>query len=228
MTITKSRISSGVAAVAVIVGGLGALPASASTEPPAPPSTEPSTPPVAVEELTRLDADTLVRGAVTDDVTATLNITVEGMDPIAVDIADLSHIAVARITIQPGGQLPWHTHPGPVLVTVTQGELIYVVSDTCEERSYPAGTAFVDAGVIHSVYNPTDGETVIVATYLQMAAEGPLSITEGIAAPDDNCGVPGAETSSPSSDTTETVHTTVPETSVATETSMATETTSPA
>ena len=228
MTITKSRISSGVAAVAVIVGGLGALPASASTEPPAPPSTEPSTPPVAVEELTRLDADTLVRGAVTDDVTATLNITVEGMDPIAVDIADLSHIAVARITIQPGGQLPWHTHSGPVLVTVTQGELIYVVSDTCEERSYPAGTAFVDAGVIHSVYNPTDGETVIVATYLQMAAEGPLSITEGIAAPADNCGVPAAETSSPSSDTTETVDTTVPETSVATETSMATETTSPA
>ncbi len=217
MTITKSRISSGVAAVAVIVGGLGALPASASTEPPAPPSTEPSTPPVAAEELTRLDADTLVRGAVTDNVTATLTVTHEGMDPIVVDIADLSHIAVARITIQPGAQVPWHTHDGPVLVTVTHGELIYVVADSCEERSYPAGTAFVDAGVIHSVYNPTDGETVIVATYLQMAAEGPLSITEGIAAPDDNCGVPGAETSSPSSDTTE----------AATVTSVATETTSP-
>ena len=50
--------------------------AAAST---APPTTEPPTPPIAVEEFTRLDADTAVRGSFTDTVTATINIAHEGM-----------------------------------------------------------------------------------------------------------------------------------------------------
>ena len=41
------------------------------------------------------------------------------------------------------------------------------MADGCSEHSYPAGTAFVDPGrgMVHSAYNPTDGETVIVATF---------------------------------------------------------------
>jgi quercetin dioxygenase-like cupin family protein len=158
----------------------------------APPGTEPPPPPIAVEELTRIDEDTLVRGAVSDNVTATINIGHEGMEPTAIDIANLSNVAVGRFTVQPGAQFPWHSHPGPVLVTVTEGELVYVMSEDCSEHSYPAGTAFVDPGqgTVHSAYNPTDGETVIVATFLGMSPDGPLSITEGITAPADNCGLP--------------------------------------
>ena len=44
--------------------------------------------------------------------------------------------------------------------------------------------------MIHSAYNPTDGETVIVATFLEMTADGPLSLAEGISGPADNCGLP--------------------------------------
>jgi quercetin dioxygenase-like cupin family protein len=107
-------------------------------------------------------------------------------------LADLSSVAVARFTVQPGAQFPWHSHAGPVLVTVTEGELVYVMADGCAERSYPAGTAFLDPGRghVHSAYNPTDGETVIVATFTEAPADGPLSITEGITAPADNCGLP--------------------------------------
>ena len=111
---------------------------------------------------------------------------------MVLDLADLSNIAVARFTVQPGAQFPWHTHPGPVIVTVTQGELVYVMAEDCHEAAYAAGTAFVDPGrgMVHSAYNPTDAETIIVATFTEVPADGPLSITEGITAPADNCGLP--------------------------------------
>ena len=110
---------------------------------------------------------------------------------MVLDLADLSNVAVARFTVQPGAQFPWHTHPGPVIVTVTQGELVYVMAEGCHEHAYAAGTAFVDPGrgMVHSAYNPTDAETVIVATFTEVPADGPLSITEGITAPADNCGL---------------------------------------
>jgi quercetin dioxygenase-like cupin family protein len=176
--------------VALAVAGLGAsfVPVVAIA---APPSTEPPVPPIAVEEFTRVDAETPVRGAVTDNVTATITVGHEGMEEMVLDLADLSNIAVARFTVQPGAQFPWHSHPGPVIVTVTHGELVYVTADDCSEHSYAAGTAFVDPGrgMIHSAYNPTAAETVIVATFTEAPADGPLSITEGITAPADNCGL---------------------------------------
>jgi quercetin dioxygenase-like cupin family protein len=186
MITTRIRIVSGVAGIAVTFGALHVSAAPISTEPP--------TPPIAVEELTRLDEETLVRGAVTDHVSATLNIAYDGMTPMTIQVDNLSNLAVGRFTVQPGAQFPWHTHPGPVLVTVTHGELVYVMADDCSEHSYPAGTAFVDAGhgMIHSAYNPTDRETVIIATFLEMTADGPLSLTEGITGPTDNCGIPAA------------------------------------
>lgn len=187
----------------VIVGGALALGAAAGWAPTAiagadPPSTEPpgsgaaeTAPPIAAEEWTRLDPETPVRGSFTDDVTMTVSIGRPDHDPVVVDVADLSHLAVARFTVQPGAQFPWHTHAGPVLVSVVAGELVYVMADDCAEHSYQAGSAFVDAGhgEVHSAYNPTDAPTVIVATFLEAPADGPLVITDGIAAPSDGCGM---------------------------------------
>lgn len=185
-TFRSAKLAGAAAVLTAVTGGAAASAAAA------PSTTEPPVPPIAAEELTRIDADTLVRGSLPDAVTASVTIGREGMEDVVIDIADLSHIAVARFTIQPGAQFPWHTHPGPVLVTVTQGELVYVMAEGCSEHSYPAGTAFVDPGrdMVHTAYNPTDGETVIVATFTEVPADGPLSITEGITAPADNCGLP--------------------------------------
>lgn len=185
-TISLSTRLAGASAV------LTAVACSAVSAAAAPSTTEPPIPPIAVEELTRIDADTLVRGSVMEAVTANFTISREGMEDVVIDIADLSQVAVARFTIQPGVQFPWHTHPGPVLVTVTHGELVYVMAEGCSEHPYPAGTAFVDPGhgMVHSAYNPTEGETVIVATFMEIPPDGPLTITEGITAPADNCGLP--------------------------------------
>jgi quercetin dioxygenase-like cupin family protein len=185
-TISLRTRLAGASAVLTAVACSAAVSAAA-----APSTTEPPIPPIAVEELTRIDADTLVRGSVMDTVTANFTISREGMEDVVIDITDLSQVAVARFTIQPGVQFPWHTHPGPVLVTVTHGELVYVMAEGCSEHVYPAGTAFVDPGrgMVHTAYNPTEGETVIVATFLEIPPDGPLTITDGITAPADNCGL---------------------------------------
>ena len=69
-----------------------------------PPSTEPPVAPIAVEKFTRLDAETLVRSAVTDDVTASITINREGMEEMVLDVADLSNVAITSFTVQPGAR----------------------------------------------------------------------------------------------------------------------------
>jgi hypothetical protein len=106
------------------------------------------------------------------------------------NMRDLSRTVIAKITVQPGAQFPWHTHPGPVIVNTAQGELVYVAASDCIERAYPVGTAFLDSGHghVHTAFNRTDGVTVIYATFFEVPAEGPLTITAGIEAPA-NCQV---------------------------------------
>ena len=108
----------------------------------------------------------------TDDVDLKLKVKLHGQRRVVVNAKDPSRTFVARFTVQPGAQFPWHTHPGPVIVNVTQGELVYVAAEGCVERSYPAGTAFVDPGHghVHTAYNPTGAPTVFVATFFEAPA----------------------------------------------------------
>ena len=65
-----------------------------------------------------------------------------------------------------------------MIVNVVEGELTFVDSEGCVEREYPAGTAFVDLGHghVHNAFNPTAGPTVLVATFFEAPASGPLVI----------------------------------------------------
>jgi quercetin dioxygenase-like cupin family protein len=147
------------------------LPSGAQEEPP----------PIDVEFLTP-------RSEFTDDVALQVRYKLDGnARRRVINLRDASRTVVARITVQPGAQFPWHTHPGPVFVNVAQGELVYVQADDCVERSYPTGTAFVDPGRgnVHTAFNPTTGETVLLATFFDVPATGPVTITEGVEAPDD-------------------------------------------
>jgi quercetin dioxygenase-like cupin family protein len=95
-----------------------------------------------------------------------------------VSTKDASRTATVKFTVQPGARFPWHTHAGPVVVNVAQGELVYIESDDCGEHGYKAGQAFVDSGHghVHSAYNPGATPTVFYATFFEAPAEGPLSI----------------------------------------------------
>lgn len=147
------------------------VPSGAQTVPP---------PPIAVEVLTPFSE-------FTDRVDLRVRYRFEGARARVSKVRDASRTVVARITVQPGAQFPWHTHPGPVIVNVTQGELVYVRAEDCVERSYPAGTAFVDPGrkSVHTAFNPTSEATVFLATFFDVPEGGPLTITEGIEAPED-------------------------------------------
>jgi len=116
------------------------------------------------------------RSVFPDDVNMKIKIKSDGGTEV-VKVVDPSRTVTARFTIQPEARFPWHSHAGPVVVNVVQGTLVFVETD-CAERAYPTATAFVDAGHghVHSAYNPTGGETVIVATFFEAPAEGSLLI----------------------------------------------------
>lgn len=51
----------------------------------------------------------------------------------------------------------WHTHPGPVFITVTKGELTYYeLDDPCTPHTVTAGHGIVDSGGGHVVMNQSD------------------------------------------------------------------------
>ncbi len=141
--------------------------------------------PIAVEVLTP-------RAQFTDRVDAQLKVKLDRKATTVINMRDASRTLVARFTIQPNAQFPWHTHPGPVIVNVVQGELVYVQARDCVHRPYPTGTAFVDPGRrVHSAFNPSSTvETIIVATFLDFPADGPLSIAS---ANQDRCAMEGGD-----------------------------------
>jgi quercetin dioxygenase-like cupin family protein len=161
MTKNRAAVAAAAALIAVVVIGANVLP-SAAQQPP---------PPIASEFLTP-------RAVFTDDVDLKIKNKLDGKRTQVVNVKDPSRTVVGRFTLQPGAQFPWHTHPGPVIVNVVEGELIFVGSEDCVEREYPAGTAFIDAGHghVHTAFNPTDEETVLVATFFEAPAAGPLLI----------------------------------------------------
>lgn len=133
---------------------------SAAQEPP---------PPIAAEPLTP-------RSVFIDDID--LKVKLGGGATTVVNVDDPSRTAVVRFTVQPGAQFPWHTHVGPVFVDIVSGALVYVDADTCTERAYTAGQAFVDPGQghVHSAFNQGTEPTVFVATFFDAPAEGSLLI----------------------------------------------------
>jgi hypothetical protein len=93
-----------------------------------------------------------------------------------------------QITIAPGGTTGWHSHPGPVLVTVKSGALTLVYADdpTCAGRTYTAGQSFVDHGdeTVHTALNLGTTPVELWATYL---VPGPAGAPFRLDAPDPGC-----------------------------------------
>jgi len=146
---------------AAVVVGISVLPAFAD-EPP---------PPIVGEPLTG-------RAGFVDDIDLKIKIKSAGSEAIVVNADDPSNTAVVRYTVQPGAQFPWHTHAGPVMVNVVAGALTYIDAEGCTERTYSAGQAFVDPGHghAHSAFNPTASPTILIATFFEAPASGPLLI----------------------------------------------------
>jgi quercetin dioxygenase-like cupin family protein len=72
---------------------------------------------------------------------------------------------VASITFPPGSSIPWHSHPGVVLVTVGSGKL-QVIHEDCERQVFEAGDSFYEEGDVHFARNRGNVDTVIYATWI--------------------------------------------------------------
>ena len=67
-------------------------------------------------------------------------------------------LIVRQHDYQPHSTTGWHSHPGPIFITVTKGSLTYYeLSDpTCSPHVVTAGHGFVDTGDGHVVRNESD------------------------------------------------------------------------
>jgi quercetin dioxygenase-like cupin family protein len=66
-------------------------------------------------------------------------------------------IIVRQHDYAPHSTTGWHTHPGPIFITVTKGELtFYELDDPCTPHVVTAGHGFVDSGHGHVVVNTSD------------------------------------------------------------------------
>src|SRR3712207_4734212 len=69
-----------------------------------------------------------------------------------------------------GEATPWHTHPGPAVLSVVSGSLTVLEAHhgTCRTRTYHAGTGFVDRGFghVHRAIAGSEGAHTYVV-YLQ-------------------------------------------------------------
>lgn len=78
-------------------------------------------------------------------------------------------IAVQKIVFQPGAHSGWHSHPGPVFISVIEGTMTFYESDdpTCTPTVRHAGEGFVDVGDhAHIARNETSEPATNVVTYL--------------------------------------------------------------
>jgi hypothetical protein len=78
-------------------------------------------------------------------------------------------VAVQTITFQPGGQSGWHSHPGPVLISVVEGTMTFYEGDDpdCAPVVRTAGQGFVDVGEHpHIARNESGLPAKNVVTYL--------------------------------------------------------------
>jgi len=95
---------------------------------------------------------------------------------IKLQTKDAVDVVTQQIVLAPGGTTGWHSHPGPVLVTVKSGQLTIVYADepTCVGRTYTAGESFVDHGDehVHTAFNDGGTNTELWATYLVPGAPG--------------------------------------------------------
>ncbi|MHC3439946.1 cupin domain-containing protein [Natrialbaceae archaeon A-gly3] len=105
-----------------------------------------------------------------------------GTEETAMD--DASNVVVTRLMWEPGGTSGWHTHPGPVVWSVEEGELLVENEDDCVTRTYTAGEVGVSRGQgnHHNVTNASETEPAsTLAIFFGVPDGGEL--TEWIAPP---------------------------------------------
>jgi quercetin dioxygenase-like cupin family protein len=85
-------------------------------------------------------------------------------------------VVTQTITITPDGHTGWHSHPGPVFVTIAGGTMTFYDADdpSCSPITYATGDSFIDrgGGHVHIARNEGAVDLVLYATYLVPVGAG--------------------------------------------------------
>ena len=86
-------------------------------------------------------------------------------------------VAVVRVTYPPGSTSGWHTHPGPTVVTATQGTFTHVLAD-CTRHSIAAGETFIEEGPqeLGTLRNTGSTTAEIIITFFVPTGADPLTV----------------------------------------------------
>jgi quercetin dioxygenase-like cupin family protein len=77
-------------------------------------------------------------------------------------------VAMAQITVDPGGSSGWHSHPGGAIVIVKTGTLTVYRSlgSQCQTETYSAGQAFIARpGELVNILNMSSSPYVLFVTF---------------------------------------------------------------
>ena len=77
-------------------------------------------------------------------------------------------VAMAQITVNPGGSSGWHSHPGGAIVVVKQGSLAVhqSIGSQCQITTYSAGQAFIERpGEVDDVTNTGTIPYILFVTF---------------------------------------------------------------
>src|SRR5215468_4241367 len=96
---------------------------------------------------------------------------------------DAFQLYAVEVTIQPGGWLGWHSHPGLSFVVVKSGTATFYEADDCAPQVLPTGATFFEsANDVHMVRN--EGTVPLVNLVIQLTPPGaPRAVGE----PDPGC-----------------------------------------
>jgi quercetin dioxygenase-like cupin family protein len=83
-----------------------------------------------------------------------------------------SDVYVNRLTLAPGANGGWHSHPGPSIISVKSGTATFY--DECDDfipHHFPSGTGFVeDAECVHILRN--EGDVTLEVIVMQIVPQG--------------------------------------------------------
>jgi len=90
-------------------------------------------------------------------------------------------VAMAQITVAPGGSSGWHSHPGGAIIVVKAGTLTVYgpVGGQCRTATYTAGQAFIERpGEVDQVINTGTIPYVLLVTFPRVPQGGSPRIDE--------------------------------------------------
>ena len=80
-------------------------------------------------------------------------------------------VAMAQITVNPGGSTGWHSHPGGAIIVVKQGSptVHQSIGSQCQTTTYSAGQAFIARpGEVGDIVNAGTVPYVLFVTFLRV------------------------------------------------------------